>query len=126
MVSDSVDGNNYDSTQRELAERYIYSGTACRRCKGAYWERRRRRSGGRKLQDCARAQEPLPGDALSDANFAARMTTALRIMIVDTFGSDPESCFFNVVDSDSQVKLTRVQVLVKSSSSASDDEESEE
>jgi hypothetical protein len=111
-MSDSSSGDD----RRELRFQYKLVIFACRRCtdKGSTFKKkkrkkkRKRKGTARELQEgCAREQERLPGDPLADANFAARMTTALRIMVVDTFAFDPDSCFFNMVDSDAAVQFAR-------------------
>lgn len=93
------------NTTRYLARRnagaYSYGGSACRRCtadSGAETtKKRRRRSGGRNRM--------LDGDPLDYDKIAARMTKALREELIDEFADDKNSCFFEMTDSDIQVRL---------------------
>jgi len=86
------------------AAKYGYAGAACRRCAPddgtdaatARARRKRAAAGRRKL-----GNDP----ALEYSNISALMTDALRTEIKGTLALDPKSCFFDIGDSDIQVRL---------------------
>jgi len=88
------------------AAKYGYAGAACKRCAADNGNTAATARARRKRAAAAAGSRKLGDDpALEYSNISALMTDALRTEIKGTLALDPNSCFFNISDSDIQVRL---------------------